>query len=257
MCRGWSIADMPMSESIDTNRTDLLFPVAGVSGAQEVAVGSDHACALTGTTVVCWGANTVGQLGNSTTEDSLTPVPVTGLTDVTALSANGQQTCAVRSDSSVWCWGLARPPIGVYPDPVLVEGLPPVSRVATGGPHSCAVDDAGALWCWGDLKGLLGLSGPEPYTPPTQVAAPLPLRAVSPGRSSMCAVAVDGTVWCWAAGESEPEQVAGVAGAREVAHEDALSCAQLTNGKVTCWGLATSDTGADESDPVVVRGLGT
>lgn len=257
MCRGFRIADMPMSQSIDSNRTDLLFPVAGVSGAQQVAVGSDHACALTGATVMCWGSNAVGQLGNSTTQDSLTPVPVTGLDDVASLVANGQQSCALRKDASVWCWGLARPPIGIKADPQRIDGLPPVVQLSTGGTHTCAIDETGGLWCWGDLDNLLGVSGAEPFSPPMQVATPQPLRRVSAGRSSLCGAGVDGSVWCWPQGEPTPQQVEGISGAQAVAHEDAISCALLTNGKVTCWGLVTSDSSTGEGDPVFVSGLGT
>lgn len=41
-----------------------------------VAAGGEHSCGLVGQSVVCWGRNTAGQLGNGTTEDAAEPVTV-------------------------------------------------------------------------------------------------------------------------------------------------------------------------------------
>ena len=83
-----------------------------LSDAIGVATGLSHSCAETATsTVWCWGRNDRGQLGDGTTTDQLVPVAVSGGagSDVPASSrvvATGDShTCAVASDSSVWCWG--------------------------------------------------------------------------------------------------------------------------------------------------------
>lgn len=54
-------------------------PVVGLSGALAVATGGDHSCATTSSgAVFCWGANTLGQLGNGTTNRAYAAVPVSG-----------------------------------------------------------------------------------------------------------------------------------------------------------------------------------
>jgi hypothetical protein len=51
--------------------------VAGpATGAIAVAVGEEHACALTSRGVACWGSNDAGLLGNDSTTESIVPVEV-------------------------------------------------------------------------------------------------------------------------------------------------------------------------------------
>jgi alpha-tubulin suppressor-like RCC1 family protein len=61
---------------------DALMPVtqpAGVSSFARLTAGIDHTCALTSTGAgYCWGFGYAGQLGNGSTSDSTTPVPVSG-----------------------------------------------------------------------------------------------------------------------------------------------------------------------------------
>src|SRR5688572_19001606 len=51
------------------------------AAAQGIAGGENHSCAIRPNgTVVCWGRNQEGQLGDGTNQRRLTPVPVIGLT---------------------------------------------------------------------------------------------------------------------------------------------------------------------------------
>lgn len=66
----------PSSMPLDT----VPVVVAGIDSAYDISVGNDHSCALLyDSNVECWGHNQVGQLGDGTTNYSLTPVTVVGL----------------------------------------------------------------------------------------------------------------------------------------------------------------------------------
>ena len=72
-----------------------------------LAAGLVHTCALKpDATVACWGNNGSGELGDGTIgTDRLTPTPVAGLTDVTAITAGAAHTCALNTNRTVKCWG--------------------------------------------------------------------------------------------------------------------------------------------------------
>ena len=74
----------------------------------QVATGNSHACTLCDTGgVVCWGANYWSELGNGTTDtdNSISPVAVTGLSGAIEISLGGMHSCALRATGEVVCWG--------------------------------------------------------------------------------------------------------------------------------------------------------
>ena len=81
-------------------------PMAVPGTAVRVAVGRDHACALTTTgDVYCWGDNSFGQLGRAGAA-SLTPVKVGGGFAFVSVSAGAYHTCALEAGSgAIGCWG--------------------------------------------------------------------------------------------------------------------------------------------------------
>jgi alpha-tubulin suppressor-like RCC1 family protein len=52
--------------------------VAGGRFFKQVSAGVWHACGTTAAAAYCWGYNSFGQVGDGTTTDRLTPVPVAG-----------------------------------------------------------------------------------------------------------------------------------------------------------------------------------
>jgi alpha-tubulin suppressor-like RCC1 family protein len=91
--------------------TDSLVPVQ-VSGHATnwaaVTAGQYHTCAVkTDHTLWCWGENGYGTLGDGSTTSSPVPVQVSGhATDWAAVTAGDDDTCAVKTDHTLWCWGV-------------------------------------------------------------------------------------------------------------------------------------------------------
>jgi alpha-tubulin suppressor-like RCC1 family protein len=81
--------------------------VAGIAGATGVAAGYTHSLAVLGDgSVLAWGDNTYGQLGNgSSGEITPTPAPVTGLSGITAVAAGWVHSLALAGNGHVYAWG--------------------------------------------------------------------------------------------------------------------------------------------------------
>ncbi len=191
--------------------------VPGLAGVREVATsgGNVHySVALkTDGSLLAWGDNRWGQLGDGTTMDRPRPVPVSGLVGVTALAAKGH-VLALKNDSSVWAWGLNdRGQLGdgtkthrLTPAPVkLSDGAPlaGVIAIAAGCWHSVALKADGSAWAWGyNEDGQLGDgTTADRLTPvPVRLAdghALAGIAAIAAGSKHTLALTRERTLWAW------------------------------------------------------------
>ena len=80
--------------------------VPDVTGAQELTVGGNHACALDGGGQVwCWGENIAGAIGVDENQHQVPPTRLDALGVMSDIDAGAQHTCSVDRDGGVWCWG--------------------------------------------------------------------------------------------------------------------------------------------------------
>src|SRR5664280_141506 len=78
--------------------------------AKQIAAGNNHACArFENGLVACWGSNVVNESGQSLVATTSTDVPLThnvsGIQNVTSITAAGQSSCAVIAGGYGFCWG--------------------------------------------------------------------------------------------------------------------------------------------------------
>jgi len=129
----------------------------------DIAAGWYHSIALRSDgTVWAWGQNYHGQLGINTTSEEINPIPVQVhgaddigyLTDVIAISANGVYSLALKSDGTVWRWGLLPEQI-VGPDSI--SYLKDIKAISAGRFHFVAINLDSTAWAWGyNHRGQLG-----------------------------------------------------------------------------------------------------
>lgn len=92
-------------------------------------------------------------------------------------------TCAIATNHSLWCWGIAEGPRGVAWDPTKGDpaagtAVDPMrvgtasnwTKVIVGSRHSCAENKSNELWCWGsNSHGELGTGTTTPSAIPVIV----------------------------------------------------------------------------------------
>jgi alpha-tubulin suppressor-like RCC1 family protein len=240
-------------------------------------LGVSHTCAWKQDGEVwCWGANSLGQLGNGTTTGPdcpgnsancrATPAPVVGLPAPAVQLAGGlAHTVALLQDGTVWWWGsmdYASPHVcGRTSVPIQIPLGAGVVEVTAGLQFSCAVKVDGSVWCWGaNESGELGNgSAVDPPTcSPVQVTGLDSVVDVSAGYQHVCARRQDGTLWCWGANtygnlgtgvqgssQTSPVQASAVGtGVVEVSSGGYGACVRKGDGTVWCWGYGTMGDGS-------------
>jgi alpha-tubulin suppressor-like RCC1 family protein len=127
--------------------SDVPVEVVGLSGVTSIAAGSTHALALlSGGTVMAWGEDKFGEIGNGTMKSEVEPpVAVTGLEGVTAIAAGSQFSVAVAGGGKVMTWGidnwgqLGDGKVGATSTvPVEVAGIAKVASISAGFAHVVA-----------------------------------------------------------------------------------------------------------------------
>jgi hypothetical protein len=125
-------------------------------------------------------------------------------------------SCGVRGDASILCWGDNRlgqssPPAGAF------------TEVSAGEVHTCAVRVNATLACWG-------------YNADGRASAPTgAFIHVSASRAHTCAIRSTGTVVCW--GENSQGQASPPSGTfTQISAASYHTCGVRTDGTAACWG---------------------
>jgi alpha-tubulin suppressor-like RCC1 family protein len=261
-----------------TTDSSTAVQVQGLSGTvKAIAAGNGFTEVLKNDgTVWSWGSNSNGQLGNGSTTDSSTPVQVSGLSGVSAISA-GLQSGVALQNGTVLAWGYdynGQLGDGTTTDsytPAQVQGISGVvTAVAAGDGFTVALKNDGTVWTWGfNYYGQLGDGTTINRYSPVQVkiqelnSSGNPLKdsngnpvmvnlsgitAIAAGNTFTVALRNDGTVWAWGNNwtgqigdgtttqRNTAIQVPGLSGVTAIAAGSSNTIALKSDGTVWGWG---------------------
>jgi len=189
-------------------------PVAVVGGHafRSIAVGSIHSCGITtDSTAWCWGSNSAGQLGDSSTTSRSQPTAVRGGLKWIAVAPAGysslEHTCGITATGAAYCWGSgSNGQLGTGSNasstvPVPVAGGLTFTQLAVAGlfgSFTCGVTTGGAAYCWGANRfGTLGRGDTVSSSSPVAVAGGLSFSEVTAGSAFACGRTISAGVYCW------------------------------------------------------------
>ena len=224
--------------------------VPGFGPAVALSVGGTRSCAVRRDgALYCWGDRGSGFIHMGDTS----PVPVAGLSGVSAVARGDMHACAVAG-GRVLCWGqnrfgqIGNGVPGYLVDAPVDVGLSGVTEVVVGGEHSCALRSDGGVFCWGAAyASQLGevptatCEGAPCQPVPTEVPGLSGVVQLAAGASHTCARFGDGRVACWGTdggltAGAAPTIIDAAAGARLLAAEGGGTCAVDDAATLTCWG---------------------
>jgi len=186
---------------------------AGGNNWKQVDCGGSITAAIkTDGTLWTWGYAGNGYLGtNNTTPTRSTPVTTfAGGTNWKQVSVNAFHMAAIKTDGTLWTWGLNSGRIGNNSN---ITVLTPITtfaggtnwkQVSGGNLHTSAIKTDGTLWSWGTgSNGVLGNAvTTSVVTPVTTFAGGTNWKQVSCGSVHTTAIKTDGTLWTWGTGTS-------------------------------------------------------
>src|ERR687889_495627 len=248
----------------DDSRSTMPVEVSNLDGGElkAIAGGANHSLALKNDgTVLAWGLNQDGELGDGTNTDSSTPVEVRDPND-----PSGYLSLALKDDGTIWAWGnnesgqLGDGTNANSTQLVKVANLSGVEAISGGGApsYSLALKDDGTVWAWGDnrasqgtrIGGQLGDDEITSSNTPLQVSdLPGGIEAIATGAEHGLALKDDGTVWAWGYNffgqlgngtttdsSNKPVQVSDLDGVEAIAAGGSFGLALKDDGAVWAWG---------------------
>lgn len=172
---------------------------------RDVEASDLSSCGLTDVgAAYCWGFGLSGVIGDGSTDDEQSPVPVSGGITFASITTHGSHACGLAPSGAAYCWGgdqLILPDsqatIELVPGPV--GGGIFFESLSAGESQTCGVTAAGSAYCWGaNGAGELG-DGTRlaRFTPTAVTGGVVFARVFTSDFAQACGLAAGGQAFCW------------------------------------------------------------
>jgi RHS repeat-associated protein len=202
VCLAFLFCCVPGANADDPRATKII----GTGPYYSLAVKTDG-------TVMAWGYNGWGTLGDGTLTERLSPVFALGLTNIVSVGGGGvtlvswpteMHSVGLRADGGVMSWGnndVGQLGNGTFTSSnaaVRVSNLTNIVALAAGGLHSLALKGDGTVMAWGyGIYGQLGNGAVTNSDVPVSVNNLTNIIAIAGGGLHSAALRADGTVLVW------------------------------------------------------------
>eukprot|EP00551_Chaetoceros_affinis_P006769 CAMPEP_0203676422 /NCGR_PEP_ID=MMETSP0090-20130426/24478_1 /ASSEMBLY_ACC=CAM_ASM_001088 /TAXON_ID=426623 /ORGANISM="Chaetoceros affinis, Strain CCMP159" /LENGTH=443 /DNA_ID=CAMNT_0050542961 /DNA_START=40 /DNA_END=1371 /DNA_ORIENTATION=+ len=184
----------------------------------QIALGNMHSCAIDNlNSLLCWGDNWYGQLGDGTYDERKVPTVISlgdnaDATFATKIALGADHSCTINNKNSLKCWGdnmAGQLGDGTYDEnrntPTTIylgdDDTTYATHIALGNIHSCAIDNLNELQCWGNnFFGQLGDGTNNSTNTPTIISVgdnPASLRVLGLGDNHSCIIDDLNNLLCW------------------------------------------------------------
>jgi len=193
-------------------------PAYNITNVTKIAAGENSLFALkTNKTILSWGYNAYGVLGDNGTIDQYvnmsSPVTVAGgFTDWCFVAAAQSHAAAIRENGTLWMWGyggsgqLGNNSSNNFSSPVsVVGGFTDWCTVSTTREMTAAIRENGTLWTWGTTSdgGLGNNETSQAVSSPVSVVGgftdwcAVSTATFAPNLGRAAAIRTNGTLWAW------------------------------------------------------------
>ena len=194
----------------DTNNTSAPIMITNSANTKfkKISAGMAHSLAIDENGALwAWGLNNNGQIGDGTTNNSLTPIKIMNGTSFKEVSAGGNYSLAISEDGTLYAWGAnEKGQLGTgnttsLQTPTIASNIK-FRKVETslGEGHALAISQDDKLYVWGvNTYGQLGTGNTTSLQTPTIIMSENTFKEISVGYDTSFAITEDGKLYAWGA----------------------------------------------------------
>jgi alpha-tubulin suppressor-like RCC1 family protein len=222
---------------------------------QRASAGFGHTVEIRGGELWAWGWNSMGQLGDGSGNDQLSPIQIGTANDWISVAAGSYSTLALKANGTLWAWGdnlygqLGNGTNTYSPIPIQVGTDNDWISITQGGISCFAIKANGSVYAWGsNSHGQLGIGSTVDSNIPVRVGTANDWVKISSKGNHTLGLKANGTLWAWGGNivgqvgdgtftdRTTPVQVGSASNWSNISAGSGFSIALKSNGTLWGWG---------------------